>query len=159
MMPSGRPHALTRIAFMDRLFCAGIPSPWPTCDHTAPEIIQLLRKPRDSSDEEHQAAALAGLLPSPAERRGCLLADVMGLGKTVSGVCGILLREYVCALAADRPTNRSTLVVCPNDLVLRQWHTHLLAAGFEQNQMLTFRGDVRPANRPQPASFPLSRRP
>jgi SNF2 family DNA or RNA helicase len=69
-------------------------------------------------------------VPKAAEDdRGVLMADVMGLGKTVQSVCACIIRNAV-ALSQDRP-RKPTLIVSPNDAVLTQWLETLLKAGVD----------------------------
>ena len=80
-------------------------------------VDDVLRKvPPPSRDEE-------GVLVD----RGLLMADVVGLGKTVQSVCACILRNAI-ALSQDRP-KKPTLIVSPNDAVLTQWLETLLKAG------------------------------
>jgi len=53
-----------------------------------------------------------------------LLADVMGLGKTVECLAGAVLRDAVSRATGD--DDLPTFVVAPNDAVLTQWREHLL---------------------------------
>ena len=157
-------YSLMPHQFESALMCAGIAGPWPPADLTTPEMHALLASPyRDPSASPQGAARrdrLAALLPDPTptppggRRSGCLLGDVMGLGKTVSAIAGLVLREFVVLLQPDavpEPRELSSLVVCPNDIVLQQWLQHLSAAGVPSNQVLEIRG--RPFPSPL-ATFP-----
>ena len=140
--------------FEAALLCAGIAAPWPTHDLTALDVLKLIASPWNPKSEEQCKArqqALARYLPvatpsAPNGRRsGALLGDVMGLGKTISAISGLLLREYVATLEGREP--RSTLIVTPNSLVENQWVDHLSLAGFPRNQVLRFEGDFTAAAR------------
>lgn len=68
--------------------------------------------------------------------RGVLMADSMGLGKTVVSVCACILRN---AIAQTRGTPKMpTLIISPNDSVLKQWHETLLKAGIDKNKIFRF---------------------
>ena len=136
--------------FASALLCAGISSPWPTADLTSAEIHRLIVMP----PSEERTAALAPYLPVPTplapggRRSGCLLGDVMGLGKTVSACAGVLLREFVALLEGDPHREaRSTLIVTPNDLLIDQWLQHLEHAGIPRGQILHYGGDFTAARR------------
>jgi len=136
--------------FASALLCAGISGPWPTADLTSAEIHRLIAMP----PSEERTAALAPYLPVPTplapggRRSGCLLGDVMGLGKTVSACAGVLLREFVAILEGDPHREaRSTLIVTPNDLLIDQWLQHLENAGIPRGQILHYGGDFTAARR------------
>ena len=124
--------------FASVLLCAGVAAPWPACDLTclAEDVLRNELPPTPSA---------SGL------RRGCLLGDQMGLGKTVSAVGGILVREYIALLRGDDvPAPRSTLVVVPNDVVGLQWRDHLRSAGLRSGEILRFSGDCNAEGRRRP---------
>ena len=85
--------------------CAGLPRGWPRDD---------------------LGGDLGGVLRAapPFVGRGVLLADVMGLGKTVECLAGAVLRDAVSRAKGD--DDLPTFVVAPNDAVLAQWREHLL---------------------------------
>ena len=133
--------------FDSALLCAGIRGPWPTEDLTTPELMTLFASPYDRADAaqvEARRATLAPYLPFPAEGEegvppGCLLGDVMGLGKTVSASVGLVLREFVDALRGG--PRRSTLIVVPNSLLEEVWCKHLRQMGVHASQILRYTGD------------------
>eukprot|EP00698_Gefionella_okellyi_P006839 TRINITY_DN1646_c0_g1_i1.p1 TRINITY_DN1646_c0_g1~~TRINITY_DN1646_c0_g1_i1.p1 ORF type:complete len:955 (+),score=182.95 TRINITY_DN1646_c0_g1_i1:65-2929(+) len=55
-----------------------------------------------------------------ADNRGCLLADGMGLGKTIESLAAYVLRRYFCKQAGRAV--EPLLVVCPKSVAL-QWST------------------------------------
>ena len=161
-------YTLKHHQFESALLCAGIEAPWPTRDLTD-QSLGLRRLLSSSSARPNQSSVRDVLseddLPRDANlMRGCLLGDVMGLGKTVSAVSGLLLREFVTLLEGsyhgggegssgsnESSSNRrpnslerlSTLIVLPNTLVLEQWREHLHKANVSAKQILTYDGDFR----------------
>ncbi|KAH8079594.1 ATP binding protein [Aureococcus anophagefferens] len=85
--------------------CAGLPRGWPR-DDLGGDLEGVLRA------------------APPFVGRGVLLADVMGLGKTVECLAGAVLRDAVSRATGD--DDLPTFVVAPNDAVLTQWREHLL---------------------------------
>jgi SNF2-related domain len=59
--------------------------------------------------------------------RGILMADVMGLGKTVQAVAACGLRNAMANAKGEPPL--PTLIVSPNNAVVAQWHDTLIKAG------------------------------
>ena len=104
--------ALYQHQFASALLCAGIRGPWPTQDLATAELFNLFSSPYDAANAEQVAArraAVAPYLPSAEGlEKGCLLGDVMGLGKTVSAVAGLVLREFVAALSGPDPPSGQT---------------------------------------------------
>lgn len=72
----------------------------------------------------------------PSKDRGVLMADVMGLGKTVQAVAACMLRNAL-ALAKGQP-RKPTLIVSPNDAVLLQWQETLIKANVNPNAIFRF---------------------
>jgi SNF2 family DNA or RNA helicase len=80
--------------------------------------------------------------------RGLIVADVMGLGKTIQAVAACILRNAV-ANAKQQP-KKPTLIVCPNLAVLVQWYETLVKAGvpkkkihqFQTGKTTPIRGDI-----------------
>jgi len=70
--------------------------------------------------------------------RGGLLADVMGLGKTVEAICGAALRQAICASKNLRPL--PVVIVSPNVSVLDQWSEHLSRGGVPPTDVLEYTG-------------------
>ena len=177
--------ALYQHQFASALLCAGIRGPWPTQDLATAELFNLFSSPYDAANAEQVAArraAVAPYLPSAEGlEKGCLLGDVMGLGKTVSAVAGLVLREFVAALSgpdppsgqtSDQPSHQpsrqpttprpppspaslSTLVVVPNTLLQTVWRKHLIQAGFHPSQILNYEGDFRATARRDPSKAAL----
>ena len=85
--------------------CAGLPRGWPR-DDLGGDLEGVLRA------------------APPFVGRGVLLADVMGLGKTVECLAGAVLRDAISRAKGD--DDLPTFVVAPNDAVLAQWREHLL---------------------------------
>jgi hypothetical protein len=85
--------------------CAGLPRGWPR-DDLGGDLGAVLRA------------------APPFVGRGVLLADVMGLGKTVECLAGAVLRDAIARAKGD--DDLPTFVVAPNDAVLAQWREHLV---------------------------------
>ena len=95
------------------------------------------------NDDRHEAIfdwvvkVLRNTKPRRAGRdRGVLMADSMGLGKTIQSVCACILRNAI-ALSKDEP-KLPTLICSPNDAVLTQWHQTLVKAGVEPKKIYRF---------------------
>jgi len=67
-------------------------------------------------------------LPYPLTHGG-ILADQMGLGKTVESLAGCVLRHAAAAAKCAKATKPKTLIITPNDAVSEQWKQHLLLGG------------------------------
>lgn len=65
--------------------------------------------------------------PIKSKTKGILLADEMGLGKTVESIVGMILRNKWHDAHGNR--RLPSLIIAPNDTVLRQWHDTLVKAG------------------------------
>jgi len=98
-----------------------------------PEAVRIVAGlpknwPRDDRNGDYTAADLQHLLvTAPAfTERGMLLADVMGLGKTVECLLGAALRKGVATAKKDPSKDLPTFIVAPNAAVLKQWREHLL---------------------------------
>lgn len=79
--------------------------------------------------------------PMTRDDGGGILADGMGLGKTVEGIGGIFLRE-ICALHNSVPGHlRASLIIAPNVQVMEQWYEHLLKCGVADCEIGTYDGD------------------
>jgi SNF2-related domain len=72
---------------------------------------------------------------------GLILADCMGLGKTIQAVAAIVLRNAIAAARGE--SHRPSLVVCPNEAVLKQWKEHLRGAGLHKNRIIRFKTKQR----------------
>jgi len=87
-------------------------------DHSSPDWKRILRKAKFMSS------------------RGILLADSMGLGKTVQGIVGALLRNAISE-AKGRP-KLPTVLVSPNHAVSIQWAETLIKAGVSAGRIFQF---------------------
>ena len=76
-------------------------------------------------------------VPLRISGRGAIIADVMGLGKTVEAVAGALLRNAVATI--NKKPEKPTLICSPNEAVLFQWHQTLVKAGVGTEKVLRFR--------------------
>jgi len=66
----------------------------------------------------------------PQNNRGLLMADVMGLGKTVQAVLACILRNAISRAKGEAA--KPTLIVNPNESVLEQWRDTLVKAGVDE---------------------------
>ena len=73
--------------------------------------------------------------PAVAPTKGYILADDMGAGKTVSVLCGLLLRESL----VDGPS----LIIGPNWAVIEQWREHAARCGINEAEILIHKGSGR----------------
>ena len=97
------------------------------CDTSAEVLDEVVRPVRmvagvgDDYPNLATNASLDGALLNAGRptNRGGLLADVMGLGKTVEAICGAALRQAICASKNLRPL--PVVIVSPNVSVLDQW--------------------------------------
>jgi len=74
------------------------------------------------------------------ETRGVLLADVMGLGKTVSSLAGAILRNHIMKVHSSNEESTiipqlPTLIVGPNHAVLDQWIETLILSGVDTRRI------------------------
>ena len=69
--------------------------------------------------------------------RGVIIADVMGLGKTVEAVTGAILRNAIADV--KKKPKKPTLICSPNEAVLVQWHQTLIKAGVDKKKIYRFR--------------------
>ncbi|CAB9520696.1 regulator of chromatin subfamily A containing DEAD/H box 1 [Seminavis robusta] len=81
--------------------------------------------------------SLANAKPRDLAEKGLLVADVMGLGKTIQAVLACLLRNRIAA-SQGKP-RKPTLICSPNESVLSQWHEHLILAGIDPNKIYRFK--------------------
>ena len=93
----------------------------------------------DPSFPGEQSMPLQDAMVSAAAPRtaGLLLADVMGLGKTVEAVAAALLR--IAIAKAQRKPARPTIIIAPNDAVMAQWREHLIKAGTPPSSVLLYK--------------------
>jgi len=70
---------------------------------------------------------------------GGVLADVMGLGKTVELLGGVRIRDWIQTRKRSQDMPFS-IMVGPNSAVLDQWEDHALKAGYDKFQILRFAG-------------------
>ncbi|KAG7361311.1 SNF2-related protein [Nitzschia inconspicua] len=92
---------------------------------------------KGSNHAKVQARLLALHNASPRfndEEFGVILADCMGLGKTIQAVAAIVIRNAIAAANGEK--SLPSLVVCPNDTVMMQWKEHLLQAGFSKDRII-----------------------
>ena len=68
---------------------------------------------------------------------GMIIADVMGLGKTVEAIAGALLRNALADI--KQQPKKPTLICSPNEAVLFQWHQTLIKAGVDTGKIFRFR--------------------
>ena len=86
-----------------------------------PEAVRFVAGVHHEWPADYPPARYPATLPG-----GGILADGMGLGKTVEGIGGIFLRE-ICALHNGVPEHlRASLIIAPNVQVMEQWYEHLL---------------------------------
>ena len=104
---------------------AGIPETFP---RSANEYGKL---------EMSKSELLKSIKPSETKTKGLLLADDMGLGKTVESVCGMILRNKWCHTHGKR--GLPSLVVAPNEAVLKQWYDTLVKAGVSESRIRYFK--------------------
>jgi len=71
------------------------------------------------------------------DTKGVLIADEMGLGKTVEAIAGCVLRIAMAAVRGE--PNRPTLMIAPNDAVLKQWVETLIVNGVSPTRVSVFR--------------------
>ena len=96
--------------------------------HQPVAVRMVAGVPDDYPNIAANASLDGALLSTPAPtNRGGLLADVMGLGKTVEAICGAALRQAICASKNLRPL--PVVIVSPNVSVLEQWESHLAIGG------------------------------
>lgn len=72
---------------------------------------------------------------------GGILADGMGLGKTVEGIGGIFVREILALHNKVPAERRVSLIVTPNNQVMEQWYEHLIKVGVPEAAIGTYSGD------------------
>lgn len=69
--------------------------------------------------------------------RGVIIADVMGLGKTVEAVAAAILRNAIAH--AQKKPKKPTLICSPNGPVLGQWRDTLIKAGVDRRKIYRFK--------------------
>ena len=105
-----------------------------------PVAVRMVAGVSDDYPNLATNASLDGALLYAAAptNRGGLLADVMGLGKTVEAICGAALRQAICASKNLRPL--PVVIVSPNVSVLDQWSEHLSRGGVPPTDVLEYTG-------------------
>ena len=98
---------------------AGVPDDFPSINSQPTLEILRTAQPRHEND------------------RGIIMADVMGLGKTVVGVAACILRNAMAD--AKKQPKKPTFICSPNDAVLKQWHQTLLNAGVDPKKIFRFK--------------------
>ena len=83
--------------------------------------------------------------PTPHGVGGGILADVMGLGKTIECIAGAFLREICHAKLGFDAQLRNTLCVAPNQQVLEQWRATAIKAGIGESTIGVYTGDKKPS--------------
>ena len=79
--------------------------------------------------------------PRGKSNGGGILADGMGLGKTVEGIGGVVVREILALHCGVPAARRASLVVAPNVQVMEQWLEHLIKAGISAAEIGVYDGD------------------
>jgi SNF2 family DNA or RNA helicase len=74
--------------------------------------------------------------PLKLSNKGAIIADVMGLGKTVEAVAGAILRNAIAE--AQKKAKKPTLICTPNEAVLVQWADTLIKAGVDRSKIYRF---------------------
>ncbi|MFX1251207.1 MAG: SNF2-related protein [Promethearchaeota archaeon] len=69
----------------------------------------------------HQIGAVQKILQEPLGRGG-ILADEVGLGKTIEA--GLLIKEYLCRAVEEEKTDYRILIIVPSSL-LKQWQNEM----------------------------------
>ena len=106
-----------------------------------PHQFQAVRFVAGIADSDWPAEFPPATLPRRHSGGGGILADSMGLGKTVECLGGIWVREILDANdSASDPGVRTTLIVSPNKAVSQQWKAHALAVGFATEELDEFIG-------------------
>ena len=104
-----------------------------SADFPGEEMLSELTNKRDA-----RLQALKSAQPwRDGDDHGVLLADSMGLGKTVQTVAAIRLQGAVAA-ARGLPT-LPVLICSPNDAVSNQWKDHLVQGGVSNQRIVRFK--------------------
>ena len=81
--------------------------------------------------------ALKDAKPRREGDHGVILADSMGLGKTVQTVAAIILYDAVAAAKGETPM--PAIISSPNEAVRNQWEQHLIQGGVEARRIVKFK--------------------
>eukprot|EP00977_Amphora_coffeiformis_P000601 scaffold134_cov94-Amphora_coffeaeformis.AAC.7 len=106
---------------------AGVPENYPMHENSAIEY----------ADAASISQSLLNWPKVDIRARGVLIADEMGLGKTIEAIAGMVLRNAL-SLARGH-IGRPSIVVGPNDSVLRQWRDAFARNGFPKERLHLFR--------------------
>lgn len=91
----------------------------------------------DGRDSRSTSEVLKSLKLFETETKGLLLADEMGLGKTVEAILGMLIRNKWHDAHGKR--RLPSLIIGPNDAVLKQWYETLIKAGVSESRIRYFK--------------------
>jgi DNA-binding transcriptional MerR regulator len=112
---------------------AGVPEKFPL--HPGSEVQQ----PATASIQ--QAIQGLDLDQNKCSTRGVLIADQMGLGKTVEAIAGAILRNALAAAKGEK--ERPTVIFSPNDAVQVQWRDTLYKNGVPLERIQMFQKGQR----------------
>ena len=94
---------------------------------------QLVEITDDNQGDILRDQVLVKAKPRFEDDRGLIMADVMGLGKTIQGVCGMELRQAIAAARNDSESQRPVLICSPNVSVRDQWREELIKVGVDES--------------------------
>jgi hypothetical protein len=87
----------------------------------------------DKQGDMIRAQVLVDAKPRFDGDRGLIMADVMGLGKTIQSICGMELRQAIAAARDDSGSQRPVLICSPNVSVRDQWREELMKSGVNES--------------------------
>ncbi|CAB9519192.1 annealing helicase and endonuclease ZRANB3 [Seminavis robusta] len=117
----GSNYCLQKHQFLGVRAIARVPDDFPGCSFPNTDHTVSFEKIRET---------LSSARLRQNNERGLIMADTMGVGKTVQAVAACILRNAV-AVEKKKP-KRPTLIIAPSKAVLSQWHETLIKAGVDK---------------------------